>query len=241
MDDVGKKRIAAERLRQLRELADKRRPYPERLDRQQQSYHRMVAVRSRVMMPFVRLLARAGVPADAVSYIGVLMMAAVIPLVRDYPGVAFGLVLGSALADNVDGVLAHHTGTANDRGKLVDMVCDSASFALFTAGIAHAGLVEGALAVLLAYFLVISKVFRSVKNAFYLKTDWHFKAVAGFVPNLAVAICYAALGVWAIWSWDVMEEVAYAMTALLALDSTVFYVRVLRATREDAPGPTDES
>ena len=203
-------------------------PYPERLKKSQALYNASVRVRWRLLRPLVRLLCKLGVSANAVSYVSTLLMVPILFVSRDYPWLAVACVGGSVFVDLVDGLVARESGTASDRGKLVDMVCDNLAFTIFMIGLARNGLVSAVPAVLLTYTMVTSKVLRSVVHGFLLDTDWRFKAVAGVLPNVAVAIEYLALLLYAATGLEWLEPTALVLGVILAIDTYVFYRRLLR-------------
>ncbi len=207
--------------------------YPKRLNKSQEVYDRSVRMRWFLFRPLVVVLARLGVSANAVSYASVLAMLPVVFVAHDHPWLAVACMAGSVVLDMNDGLVARHRGTASDKGKFVDMVCDNVSFTVFMLGVTRAGLMAPVPSVLLTYTMILSKVLRSVTHAYYLDTDWFFRAVAGFLPNFAVACTYGLFLWFAATGENLLSEAAWGLGGLLALDSVLFFVRIQR----DLPGP----
>jgi phosphatidylglycerophosphate synthase len=78
----------------------------------------------RASRPLVGLLARLGVPPNALSASQIVGGFVVLALVPSYPRLAFLLFLTLLLIDGIDGALARATGKASPFGALVDQYCD---------------------------------------------------------------------------------------------------------------------
>ena len=202
-------------------------PYPERLDRSQEYYDLSVRVRWVLFLPLVKLLSRLRVTASMVSYTAIFFMAPVLFLAKARPWLAVACVVASIFADLVDGIVARYQGTCSDKGKLVDMVCDNISFTMFMVALVHTGLIAPVPGLLLTYTMLLSKVLRSITHSFYLDTDWHFKAVAGFLPNLSTGISFMMYLVYASSGYNYLSATGYVLAVALILDSLLFYVRIL--------------
>lgn len=200
--------------------------YPERLNRSQELYQKTVRLRMKLFWPFVVLLVRFGVSANVVSYASPLAMLPVIFLARDHPWLAMVCIFASIFLDMNDGLVARYKGTASDKGKFVDMVCDNVAFTVFILGLAHQDLIAPAPAILFSYTMILSKVLRSVTHAYYLDTDWFFRAVAGFLPNFAVGCAYALFFLFAATGKNWFSEAGYVFGFLLAADSVLFFRRI---------------
>ncbi len=207
--------------------------YPERLNKSLEAYDRSVRVRWFLFRPLVVVLARLGVTANFVSYASPLAMLPFVFVAREHPWVGVACIASSILLDMNDGLVARYRGTASDKGKFVDMVCDNLSFTIFMVGLVNLGLIVPVAGVLLAYTMLLSKVLRSVTHAYYLDSDWFFRAVAGFLPNFAVGCAYGLFLVFAATGADYLSEAGYVLGAMLAADSLLFFVRIQR----DLPGP----
>lgn len=207
--------------------------YPERLNKSQEVYDRSVRIRWFLFRPLVVVLARIGVTANLVSYASPLAMFPFVFVARDHPWLGLACIASSIVLDMNDGLVARYRGTASDKGKFVDMVCDNLSFTVFMIGILNLDLIAAVPGALLTYTMLLSKVLRSVTHAYYLDSDWFFRAVAGFLPNFAVGCAYGLYAVWAATGANYLSEAGYALGAVLAADSVLFFVRIQR----DLPGP----
>lgn len=211
-------------------------PYPERLDRSQEYYDLSVRVRWVMFLPLVRLLSRLRVTASMVSYAGIIFMVPVLFFVKERPWLAVGCVVASIFADLLDGIVARYQETCSDKGKLVDMVCDNVSFTMFMVALVYAGLVGAVAGLLLTYTMLLSKVLRSITHSFYLDTDWHFKAVAGFLPNLSTGIIFLMYLIYAASGYNYLSLTGYILAVALVADSLLFYVRILMVAPDRGEG-----
>ncbi len=138
----------------------------------------------RVTAPLVRLLARFGVPPNALSASQVVGGFVVLALVPEHPRVAFVLFLGLLLIDGLDGALARATGKASQFGALVDQYCDHAREITVVGGMA----LFGALAILPAvlYGLVYTGLNFTVylANAHGAPVPWAVKSYLIVYPAL---------------------------------------------------------
>lgn len=207
--------------------------YPERLSKSQEVYDRSVRVRWLLFRPLVVILVRLGVTANLVSYASPLAMLPFVFVARDHPWIGIACIATSILLDMNDGLVARYRGTASDKGKLVDMVCDNLSFTVFMVGLVNHDLIAAVPGVLLTYSMLLSKVLRSITHAYYLDSDWFFRAVAGFLPNFAVGCAYGLYLVYAATETNYLSEAGYVLGAVLVADSFLFFARIQR----DLPGP----
>jgi phosphatidylglycerophosphate synthase len=138
------------------------------------------------------------------------------------------LVIGSVLLDLIDGPLARIMGIASDKGKFIDMLCDNLSFSIFVLGLMYAGLLSGVIGAALIYFMVLSKLLRSIHNSRHYKSNWKFKAVAGFTPNFVVALSYILFGILLVGGIEYLGYAYGLFSAILILDAGFFYVRIVR-------------
>jgi phosphatidylglycerophosphate synthase len=84
-------------------------------------------------------LARIRVPPTAVTLLGVLLALGAVPVAARLPWVALVLVLGSVLADGLDGAVAVLTDRATSRGRIADAVSDRIADCAFPAVIWRCG------------------------------------------------------------------------------------------------------
>ena len=124
-------------------------------------------MRQRVLNPVAFVLSRLGISADMLSYTSVLLGLGFCLLAPFQFSIAFWLLVASVVCDGLDGVEARFTHTNTTRGSFTDVFCDVAVVGLVVAGLAWAGLIHPALAVLFVYsytalatFLVLHRLLR---------------------------------------------------------------------------------
>lgn len=221
---------------------------PEGLVAMRSAYLRVMDVRDALFRPFTRLLAALHITPNTLSYAGVFIMVAFVYVAPTGAGRALWLLVLAFLMDLNDGALARHLRRDDDRGKFTDMICDSLVFTLFVLGLVHAGILGPMTGLAVAYLMLLSKVLRSVRNALFLETDWHFKAVAGFVPNSVVGVFYALFVVHALSGRNPIAPAAVPLLILLGVDTLYFYFHItssharsgalhLTPARSEPPGP----
>lgn len=198
-------------------------------------YEGFARVRDILLRPLVTTMGRLGFTANLTSLTSVVMMVPVVFLARSSPWAATGCIAMSVLADQVDGSIARYLGTRSDRGKLVDMVCDSVAFTMYVIALVLSGLVAPVVAVLLAYTMVLSKIFRVVVHSYSMRSDWLFRSVAGFLPNSVVALMYLVFLVYAASGREFFTVVGSVGAAVLAVDSGLFLWRLLTVVSQPDP------
>ena len=112
------------------------------------------------------------------------------------------------------------------------MVADNLNFALFVIGLSYGGLIQPLVGTLIVYFMILSKVFRSIWNSLELKSDWYFKTVAGALPNVVVALTYILFFGGLIFGWDYLTKIFYVFSGILLVDGAVFYRRIVYDVRK---------
>lgn len=144
-------------------------------------------LRDTLLGPLARVCVACGIAPAGISLASVAVMAGFMAMVRvDLRLAAAGLLIAN-LMDGLDGVVARQQSRESDRGKFTDVVCGSLNLALFGTGLVYAGLLDGALGVFGVFLLMFSKVLRMIHRGFIAPSDWLFKPVAGFAPNLICA------------------------------------------------------
>jgi CDP-diacylglycerol---glycerol-3-phosphate 3-phosphatidyltransferase len=140
--------------------------------------------------PLVRLLARVGVPPNALSASQVVGGFVVLALVPEHPRAAFVLFLGLLLIDGLDGALARATGQASRFGALVDQYCDHVREITVVGGMA----LFGALAILPAvlYGVVYTGLNFTVHlaNAHGAPVPWAVKSYLIVYPALLLYLWF---------------------------------------------------
>lgn len=200
-----------------------------KLDRQQQYYTKTVDIRAIIFNPLIKFLAFLRISPFVVTYSGPLFMVLFIIFIRKHAFLSLLFVFLGSITDLIDGNLARYQKRDNDRGKFADMVSDNVTFTLFIIGLAYGGLINGLIALVYVYFMILSKLFRVVFNSPYLKSDWHFKAVAGLLPNLFVGISYILFLPWFFAGKNYFNISSLAFSLVLVIDSFIFYNRVMKS------------
>ena len=190
-------------------------------------YEGLAPVRDTFLRPLVTIMGRLGFTANLMSLTSVVLMVPVVFLAHASPWAATGCIAMSTLADQVDGSIARFLGTLSDRGKLVDMVCDSAAFTVYVVALVLSGLIAPVVAVLVAYTMVLSKTLRVVVHSYSMRSDWLFRPVAGFLPNSAVALMYLVFVVYAASGREFFTAAGSVVAAVLAVDSGWYFRRLL--------------
>ena len=117
------------------------------------------SVVDRSLIPIGRSLHRAGVTADAVTVVGIVMAAgASVAIGLGYLRLGFALLVLTGVPDALDGPVAKASGTASPRGAFFDSVSDRLTDALLLGGVAWylAGTRPGHMVMLPVAVLVLS-------------------------------------------------------------------------------------
>ncbi|MFQ5475287.1 MAG: CDP-alcohol phosphatidyltransferase family protein [Candidatus Nanoarchaeia archaeon] len=191
-------------------------------------YNKTVEVRKVLFRPLVKLLAWLGISPNAVTFFGVTMMFFFVLFIRKDPYTALMFGILSIFADMTDGILARYLKQDSDRGKFIDIVADNISFTLFIIGIAYAGMLDAFLAIILVYTMVMSKVFRIIVHSLSFKSDWHFKAWGGTIPNIVVAAFFILFPFLLITGMNYFQVAANVSILVLIVDAIAFYRKILR-------------
>lgn len=116
-------------------------------------------MRQRLLAPVAYILTKLGISADMLSYASVLLGVGFCLLAPFRFTLAFWLLVASVICDGLDGVEARFTHTNTTRGSFTDVFCDVAVVGLVVAGLAWAGLIHPALAVLFVYSYTALAIF----------------------------------------------------------------------------------
>ena len=116
-------------------------------------------MRQRLLAPVAFVLTKLGISADMLSYTSVLLGLGFCLLAPFQFAIAFWLLVASVICDGLDGVEARFTHTNTTRGSFTDLFCDVAVVGLVVAGLAWAGLIHPALAVLFVYSYTALAIF----------------------------------------------------------------------------------
>jgi phosphatidylglycerophosphate synthase len=194
----------------------------------QKKYYQFAQMRDVYLKPLAKILTRLGIGASCVSYSGIFFMFGFVLTIKFNLKVAFFFLLLAVAMDFVDGVVARFQQQASDRGKFIDMVVDNVIFSLFVIGICYAELLPGLWSLILVYLMVLSKLFRSIYNAFDYQSDWFFRSLAGFLPNFIAGICYISFLLILVFNVNFFLHCFIGSSIVLFLDATFHYVLITR-------------
>ena len=201
-------------------------------ERSKEWYLKSAKVRDKLLRPVVSVFSKMGLTANMITYSSIISMVLfVMSIKRSMLASVVFLIYGIG-GDLFDGVLARYQGKQSDKGKFIDMVADNLNFALFVIGLSYGGLIQPLVGTLIVYFMILSKVFRSIWNSLELKSDWYFKTVAGALPNVVVALTYILFFGGLIFGWDYLTKIFYVFSGILLVDGAVFYRRIVYDVRK---------
>lgn len=201
---------------------------PQYLEWEQKNYNRLVQWRDKLFQPLLPVLSKLKVTPTMLSAggIGLMFVFMFVLLINPVLAVVVGGI--SLLLDFIDGPLARHQGTASDKGKLIDVVADNTSFIFYMIGVTAAGLLEISLAAVIVGGVVLAKILGIVKNKAYLKSDWYFRAAAGFIPSLVVGLCYVFLLPAVFMSLNYFTVLSGVVGVLLSIDIWFSLINIIK-------------
>jgi phosphatidylglycerophosphate synthase len=125
--------------------------------------------------------------------------------------------------------LARYQKTASDKGKFIDMVFDNFNSFLFVVGLAYAQIVNLMFLIPYVYLMLLSKAFRVYINSLEFKSDWYFRAVAGFTPNLINYASYVLFLIFVIVNpFKIILNYFFVLGSLvLFIDSIRYFFKIL--------------
>lgn len=200
---------------------------PPWLQREQSWYTRSQSAKDAVLQPIVKGLAWVRLQPSSLSYAGVVLMALFALVVSYSPITALCLLLVGLSLDLFDGALARATHHALDRGKFIDIACDTTAFIIFVVGVVTAGLVPSLWGIVVVAAMIGSVTLRMVINQTYFNTEWRFKPVAGLFPALLRTLSYFFYLPWAIFGLNVLAPGLMVFALLLSFDTVRFYRKLL--------------
>ena len=200
---------------------------PRWLHLEQAAYRSFARLRDTILAPLSSLLTHAGITSNMVSLFGVIMALLFAILIRRNHILAAICLALAILADLIDGPLARHQKTASDRGKVVDMVSDASTFTIIIIGLICANFLSSTLALTYIAAMLTSKLLRVICHAYYLTTDWLFRPVAGFLPNLLVAGTYILIMLSFLTNKDILLLPLTVFAITLTIDTLIYYLYLL--------------
>ena len=130
----------------------------------EQIYKYIAPRRSILFRPVVIVLSKLRIHPDLISYLGLSFMVGFAYCLPEKRMLAFWLLISMLVCDQLDGALARYNKTASDRGKFVDVLVDTTSFALFTIGLNRAGIMSSILSLTIIYLVSLGKILSTIKK-----------------------------------------------------------------------------
>ena len=196
-------------------------------------------LRDLLTAPLVIPLARLGVAPWVVSLAGVVLAAATWWTLPRHAGLTLALFLGALVCDAVDGALARRLGCAGPRGKLLDLVCDSATLTALLLALLATGLVSpvrGAYAayvtLLLLFLAVCHHSARAGDGPGAVRPAGPLRPRGGFYAHLPKAPVYAALLLWLLGGPRWLDPAVLTANLLATLFAAAYLIPLLKT-----PGP----
>ncbi len=193
----------------------------------QKLYLRTISLRDGVFMPLVKFFSFLNLNPNAITLLGVVSMLPFIFFIKINSTVSLLFLLSATLCDLLDGALARFQKRQSDRGKFIDVVGDITVLVLFIGGLIYANLISGVVGLALVFTLVFSKIFRIIYNARFFRSDWQFRAVAGFIPNFITGISYLFFLIYALSTKNYLPVTLVISSSLLFVDMIFYFNRII--------------
>lgn len=193
-------------------------------------YNKGVGFRDRIFRIFAIILTKLKLKPNHITFSGIVLMIAFAVFTKINSNIA-PVFLGFAIfCDGLDGVLARYQNKMSDKGKFVDVVADNLNSTIFAFGIGYGKLANSLYIIPYTYFTILSKILRAIVNSFDYKSDWHFKPVAGFLPNLIAYFGYALFLAFVGFSLtnSIFDYFFVIGSIVLFLDSTKYFLKVVQ-------------
>ncbi len=189
-------------------------------------YEAVALKRSAFFKPIAKILGAVGLKPDAISFLGLGVSALFIYEIGHNITFAFWLMVIMLLADQLDGALARYQKTDGDRGKFVDVIVDTTTFALIVVGLTHAGYIGAATAGLYIYFATLSRALMIIRKNAGRSSSWLFYAGAGPLPSTFIYATYLLFGLAVFTQTDWLQGSSIIFAAILALKSAADFVAI---------------
>lgn len=194
---------------------------------EQKIYLKITRLRDLILAPLLKILSRLGITPNSLSYLGVIFVLLFALFIKNHIKWSLLFLLMAWLCDLLDGSLARYKKVDSDRGKFIDMFCDVLTFAMFIGGLIYGNLLPGLVGLMTVFFLIFSKIFRAIYNSQYFNSSWHFRAVAGFIPNLLVGLLYFFFIIYVLFKQDFLLISSVISSVILFIDMLFFYVKII--------------
>lgn len=215
-------------------MADAIRSAPlETEDWDEAQYLALRRLRDLILQPLVVPLAKLRVAPTLVSLIGVVLAMSTLWTLGRWPGWALVAFLGALCADALDGALARRRARGGVRGKLVDLVCDSATQTLLLVATLEAGLgspVRVALAVYASMLLLLLAV---LFHTAQFGAGTMIRLRGGFWAHFPKSVFYLALLVYLLGGPNWVDGSILLANLFAVTIAGVFLWRLLQRPRVD--------
>lgn len=196
---------------------------------QEELYQKITIKRDKIMRPFSIILSRLKITPNLITATGVLFMLGFVYFLPAKPIWAVNCIIFSILCDLLDGSLARYQKINSDQGKFIDVSADALNYFIFLCGLAITEKIIPLTLLVLAFFMLLSKIFRIFLNSNKYNSDWIFRSVAGFIPNLIAGLSYAYI----IFSFyfefnNLQNQIFFIFAIVLIGDSITNFLKILK-------------
>ena len=170
------------------------------------------AIRGRLLLPLMKLLARCHVRPSHLTFLSLLAGLAFCPVfIWSNQVVAMALLVLHVLLDGLDGPLARHLGVASDRGSFTDTMADQTVVTFSTLTLIHTGMTSLWPGGMYVFFYTVVVLFAMARNAMSIPYSWllrpRFFVFLGIPVELYVwegTLDILLTGVSAVLAWKVL-------------------------------------
>jgi len=191
------------------------------------TYKKIKPYQDKLLSPVVIVLSKLHITATAVTYSSIILMLFFVFNIQNHPQLSTLLLLIVILLDLIDGTLARFQKTSSDKGKFIDVFNDILVFVIFIWGLVYVDYLPGTVGVAVVFTLCFSKIMRITYNLLIIKTDWRFKAVAGFLPNLFTYLFYINYVVLVFFDINYLLIYSILFSVVLFFDMVAFYYKII--------------
>jgi len=186
------------------------------------SVKRFEGYRTKILLPICRLLSKAGITADAISYVGFFSLAGFIYYVESNPLLACLFIFIHVILDGLDGPLSRYCGTDGDSGALTDILVDHTGMIVVVLTLIFFGLVNPFWAALYMFLYTLMIIFVIVRN----KLGIPIKYVVRSKYFLYLVYLY-----WAITGTNVLSEAIIIFTILMIPEILISYFKIKKVLK----------
>ncbi len=196
---------------------------------QEKLYQKIITKRDKIMRPFTISLSLLKVSPNIVTASGIIFMILFAYFLETNPLWAANFLIISLILDSLDGALARYQGQANDRGKFIDISADVLNYFIFLGGLTIAQIIEPLSLLLLAFFMLASKTLRVFINSKKYNSNWLFRPVAGFLPNLISYLSYIIIVLPIYFKYGIIQnQIFFIFALILIIDTIINFFQIIR-------------